>query len=254
MDETNILVIDDDLVLLALVQQVLCRAGWHVDTATSGPKGMARLQTLQPDLVILDIMMPGMDGWEVCRHIRRISCVPVMMLTALSEERYIIRALSDYGADDYLVKPFSADLLVARVKALLRRGGLLPLTQTPVIYQDGYLTINLALRQVWAQNRLVKLTKTEYRLLIYLLQHTDRTPSFFHILEQVWGSEYHDSVEYVHVYISRLRQKIEENPKEPHYLLTMHGVGYRFQPFPPARPAQIKTSPTSDPYPLGVQL
>jgi two-component system KDP operon response regulator KdpE len=140
-----------------------------------------------------------------------------------------VRGLSESGADDYIVKPFNAEVLMARVGALIRRAALPPLSQKPVIYKDDHLRVDLALHQVWVQEQPVKLTITEYRLLAFLIQNANRVLSFDHILKHVWGNEYRDSVDYVHVYISRLRQKLEVDPKNPQYFLTQHGVGYRFQ-------------------------
>jgi DNA-binding response OmpR family regulator len=225
----RILVIDDDDRLLGLVQHILGYAGEQVFLANGGLEGLRQFLAHEPDLIILDIMMPGMDGWEVCVKIRQISHVPILMLTALGHERDIVRGLSESGADDYIVKPFNAEVLMARVGALIRRAALPPLSQKPVIYKDDHLRVDLALHQVWVQEQPVKLTITEYRLLAFLIQNANRVLSFDHILKHVWGNEYRDSVDYVHVYISRLRQKLEVDPKNPQYFLTQHGVGYRFQ-------------------------
>lgn len=229
MSGHKILIIDDDSMLLYMVERILSRAGEEILLANSGLEGLRQLKLHEPDLVILDIMMPDLDGWEVCNQIRQVSNVPVMMLTALGHDRHIVRGLSQSGADDYLVKPFSPEVLLARVQALLRRAALPATFPKSLSYQDNYLKVDLMERQVLVQGRLVKLTVTEYRLLIYLLQNANRVLSFAHILKQVWGNEYGDSLDYVHVYISRLRQKLEEDPKNPRYLLSVHGVGYRFQ-------------------------
>lgn len=211
------------------MQQVLSRSGEQVFLANKGIDGLQQLVLHEPDLVILDVMMPGLDGWQVCAQIRQISYVPIMMLTALGHESDIVRALSESGADDYLIKPFSAEILVARVHALIRRSILPPLHQKPAIFEDDHLKIDLLKRQVSVQGQLVKLTTTEYRLLAFMLQNANRVISFDHILQHVWGPQYRDSVDYVHVYISRLRQKLEPDSKNPQYFVTQHGIGYRFQ-------------------------
>lgn len=229
MPGNKVLVIDDDDLLLYLVQQILNHAGEQVLLASSGAEGLRQFLAHEPDLVILDIMMPGLDGWEVCDKIRQISHVPIMMLTALGHESHIVRGLSESGADDYLVKPFSAQVLVARVRALIRRATLPALYQKPIVYEDDYLKIDLEEHRVLVQGQPVKLTMTEHRLLAFLIQNANRVLSFEHILRHVWGPEYRDSIDYVHVYISRLRQKLELDPKNPQYFVTQHGIGYRFQ-------------------------
>jgi DNA-binding response OmpR family regulator len=173
-------------------------------------------------------MMPDVDGWTVCERIRQVSTVPLIMLTALSQEELIIRGL-DYGADDYLTKPCSMELLLARVRALLRRAALPPTTQKSVTYSDNRLTIDLDERRVFILGEPVKLSTTEYRLLIYLFQNAGQVLTFQQILEYVWGDTGQANIDYVHVYVSRLRRKLEVNPKEPVYLVTEYGVGYRFE-------------------------
>ena len=173
-------------------------------------------------------MMPEMDGFEVCRRIRQVSSVPIMMLTALNSEEEIIGGL-DSGADDFISKPFSPDILVARAKALLRRFEM-PKDSTVRhnYYSDGYLTIDLEKRNILVRGDSIKLTRTEYNLLAYLFQNSGWVRTFDQILENVWGAEYQGSLDYVHVYISNLRKKIEIDPRHPAYLESEHGVGYRF--------------------------
>jgi DNA-binding response OmpR family regulator len=237
----KILVIDDDDLLLYLVQQILIRSGEQVFLANKGTEGLRQLVVHEPDLVILDVMMPGLDGWQVCAQIRQVSYVPIMMLTALGDESDVVRALSESGADDYLIKPFSAEILVARVRALIRRSILPPLHQKPAVFEDDHLKIDLLKRQVFVQGQPVKLTTTEYRLLAFMLQNANRVISFDHLLQHVWGPQYRDSIDYVHVYISRLRQKLEPDPKNPQYFVTQHGVGYRFQKDMRSWPRQAAT-------------
>jgi two-component system KDP operon response regulator KdpE len=223
-----ILVIDDDPSLRSVVQLVFSRAGCQVHTAADGHEGLRQFADQRPDLVILDLMMPEMDGWEVCRRIRLLSDVPIIILSVLEREEHIIRGL-DCGADDYVTKPFSPNVLLARARATLRRAEPAPTPDTPLIYSDGHLTIDLDKRQVLVRGEPVRLRATEYRLLAYLLENAERVLTFAQILDKVWGHEYQDSVNYVHVYISHLRGKLEKDPKRPRYLLNVRGVGYWFE-------------------------
>lgn len=225
----KVLVIDDNVTLLCVIEQILSNAGKQVILASNGTEGLRQFQAHEPDLVILDIMMPVLDGWDVCAQIRQVSHVPIMMVTALGDNKQIVRGLSESGADDYLVKPFSPDILLARTQALLRRAALPPLLSKRAVYEDSHLKIDLDEQRVMVQGQPVKLTTTEYRLLAYMLQNANRVLSFENILKHIWGSEYSNSMDYVHVYISRLRQKLETDPKKPQYFLKQHGIGYRFQ-------------------------
>jgi len=195
--------------------------------ATNGSEGMRKFFIEKPDLVILDVMMPEMDGYEVCTRIRQVSSVPVIMLTALNSEEEIIRGLES-GADDFLSKPFSPDILLARANAILRRLELPQDTKPRLFYSDGYLTIDLEKRIILVHGNSIKLTRTEYNLLAYLLKNAGWVRSFEQILENVWGPEYQGSLDYVHVYVSNLRRKIETDPKNPTYIESEHGIGYRF--------------------------
>lgn len=228
MQNKKILVIDDDVNLAQMIKFTFSRAGAHVYTAVDGREGLHRFYDNRPDLVILDVRMPDIDGWETCRQIRMFSNVPIIMLTTLNKDEEIIHGL-DYGADDFVSKPFSRDVLLARARALLRR------TETPfdtdgrVAYSDNYLVVNLEKRRVLVRGEPVQLTATEFRLLSYLLQNAGQVLTYGTILDKVWGWEYQDSIDYVHVYLSHLRRKIEEDPRNPKYLLTERGVGYRFE-------------------------
>jgi two-component system KDP operon response regulator KdpE len=224
----KILIIDDDPFMLHLVEQTLSLAGNQVYTSTNGPEGLKQFYVHQPDLVILDIMMPGVDGFEICRLIRQSSNVPIIMLTALGQEKDIVRGFN-CGADDYVVKPFSSDVLVARVQAVLHRAALPAVVEEPVIYNDGYLTIDIEQHRVHVRGDPIKLSAKEFQLLVYFFQNAGRILTISQILENIWGWEYRDNVDYVHVYVHHLRQKLEENPKSPKYLLTEHGIGYRFE-------------------------
>ena len=228
MIEKKVLIIDDDADVRRINEKVFGSLGAVVTVATNGSEGIRCFFLEKPDLVITDIMMPEMDGFEVCRRIRQVSSVPIMMLTALNSEEEIIGGL-DSGADDFISKPFSPDILVARAKALLRRFEMpKDLTVRHNYYSDGYLTIDLEKRNILVRGDSIKLTRTEYNLLAYLFQNSGWVRTFDQILENVWGAEYQGSLDYVHVYISNLRKKIEIDPRHPAYLESEHGVGYRF--------------------------
>jgi two-component system KDP operon response regulator KdpE len=223
----TILIIDDDPDICYLVELALSSQGARVHSAPDGDAGLLTFETAQPDLVLLDIMMPGLDGLEVCTRILSQAYIPIIFLTVLGMEAEIIRGL-DYGAIDYITKPFSLKVLQARVRAALRQAEVLPASEVCPTYSDVYLTIDTEKRKVLVEGERVPLTPTEYRLLVHLLQNTGRTVPFQGILHHVWGDEYDDSANYVHVYVSRLRRKLERDPKHPAYLHTEHGVGYRF--------------------------
>ena len=227
----DVLVIDDDPNLVRLIEYTFSRVGIVVHTAEGGEEGLRQFYAKRPDLIILDIMMPEVDGWEVCTRIRQISDVPIIFLTALNGEDNIVRGL-DCGAVDYVVKPFGPKVLMARVQAALRQTELTSGLKKAPTYHDNYLAIDLDTHRVIVCGEPVKLTATEYRLLAYLVQNANQVLSFQQILETVWGSEYGDCVNYVHVYMWHLRNKLEENAKAPRYLLTEHGVGYRFRKAP----------------------
>ncbi|MFN8596605.1 MAG: response regulator transcription factor [Anaerolineae bacterium] len=228
MDGKKVLVVDDDPALVRLVKRALSEVGHHVVTAANGQEALRLFYDQRPDLVILDVVMSGLNGWETCRSIRQMSNVPIIMLTAQGSDADMLRGL-DYGADDYVVKPFNLDVLLARTRAVLRRAEQPALKDSAPSYHDAYLTIDLNDRRVLVNNVPIKLTATEFKLLAYLVRNADRVLTFTQILENVWGWEYRDSIDYVHVYVSHLRQKLEQDPRHPEYLITEHGVGYRFE-------------------------
>lgn len=225
----KILIIDDDIFVRDIVTETMNQEGVQVFTAVNGQEGLRQFYATQPDLVLLDVMMPLMTGWEVGRQIRQLSDVPIIMLTSLSKEEDIVRGL-DYGAVDYVTKPFSPKILAARIRAALRQANTEPLPnkEQGIAFNDGYLAIDLTKHLVTLNETPLKLTKTEYRLLAYLVQNSGLVLTFQQILENVWGWDYQDSLQYVHVYMSRLRQKIEPDPPNPQYLITEYGTGYRF--------------------------
>jgi two-component system KDP operon response regulator KdpE len=220
----TILVIDDDQLTASLVSDKLTEAGYTVHTAFDGRDAH------QPNLIVLDLLMPEMDGWTTCRRIREVSNVPIIILTTQGRPQDIIRGL-DEGADEYVTKPFDLSVLVARVRAVLRRVSL-PAgagQKEEVAYSDDYLTFNPVDRRVVVSGELVKLTPTEYNLLALLIKNAGRVLPYTTLLERVWGWEYIDDVDYLRVYIWHLRRKLEPDPKNPRYVLTEHGVGYRFE-------------------------
>ncbi len=227
----KILVIDDDAIFLRLVDQVLTQQGYGVLKAGSGQEGLRLLFAEKPDLVLLDVAMPRMDGWQTCQRIREISDVPIIMLTGKQKgEEDIVRGL-DYGADEYLFKPVGNRELVARVRAVLRRVELPSPTQVKreVTSADGFLAVDIAERKVMVKGERVKLTPREFRLFALLVENAGRILTHREVLEKVWGWEYTDDLDYVRIYISHLRQKIEPDPALPRYIITEPGVGYYFQ-------------------------
>ena len=226
----KILIIDDDQIFLRLVDQVLTQKGYEVLKADSGQEGLRLLFDQRPDLVLLDVVMPRMDGWQTCSHIRDISNIPIIMLTGKqTDEDDIVRGL-DYGADDYLIKPVGNRELIARVRAILRRTELPSLAdRQKITYNDSFLTVDVNDRKVTVNGERVRLTPIEFRLFALLVENAGHILTHKQILEKVWGWEYIDDLDYVRIYISHLRQKIELNSALPKYIITEPGVGYYFQ-------------------------
>jgi two-component system KDP operon response regulator KdpE len=227
LQDRKILVIDDDPTLRELINITFTSQGCRVILAMNGSEGLRLFFDHRPDLVILDVMMPELDGWTVCTQIRQLSDVPIIMLTSLGSEQDVVRGL-ELGAVDYIVKPFSPKILVARANAGLRQTAQVQLPPKQTSFNDGYLSIDLTKRRVLVKDEPVKLSSTEYKLLTYLVQNANQVLTTEQILEHVWGWEYRDSSDYVHVYISHLRRKIEMESKEPQYILTEYGIGYYF--------------------------
>jgi two-component system KDP operon response regulator KdpE len=224
----NILVVDDEERMARFIRLNLEHDGFQVTEAYRGMKAVQAVRDATIDLIILDVMLPDMDGFEVLKIIREVSSVPVIMLTAKSEEDDRVRGL-ELGADDYITKPFSPRELVSRVKAVLRRTETASaVTHADVVEVDDRLKIDFGRREVWLDGELVKLRPTEYRLLYHLVQNAGWVVTYDQLLSKVWGYEYRDEPHYVRLYINYLRQKLEEDPANPKYILTERGVGYRF--------------------------
>jgi two-component system alkaline phosphatase synthesis response regulator PhoP len=232
MKDATILVIDDEPNILNIVTAYLQAEGFTVHTAMDGPTGLKAARTLKPDLIVLDIMLPGMDGLEFLQHLRRQSDVYVIMLTAKSEETDKVIGLS-VGADDYLTKPFSPRELVARVKAALRRYGQSgsngPKNQ---ILSFQRIRIDVGARRVWKDDQPVELTTIEFDLLHALAEYPGRVLSREQLLERVWGHDFYGEERVVDVHLGHVRKKIETDPAHPELIVTVRGVGYRFEDTP----------------------
>ena len=227
----TILVVDDEERMVRFIRLNLEHDGFQVVPAFRGYQALDALRQEMPDLVLLDVMMPDLDGFEVLKLIRETSSVPVIMLTAKGEEDDRVHGL-ELGADDYITKPFSPRELVSRVRAVLRRTEAAnPATRSEVLFVDERLKIDFGRREVWVDGELVKLRPTEYRLLYHLVQNAGWVMTYDQLLTKVWGYEYRDEAHYVRLYINYLRQKLEKDPSNPKYVLTERGVGYRFIDF-----------------------
>lgn len=229
-DRRKILVVDDEERMVRFIRMNLEHDGFVVAEAFNGKQAIAKMRDATPDLILLDVMMPDLDGFEVLKDIREVSNVPVIMLTAKGEEDDRVRGLQS-GADDYVTKPFSPRELVSRIKAVLRRTEGATGSMHGLIEVDDRLKIDFDRREIWLEGKLVKLRPTEYRLLYHLVQNTGWVVSHDQLLQKVWGYEYRDEPHYVRLYINYLRQKLEKDPANPKYILTERGVGYRFVDF-----------------------
>ena len=222
----KILVIDDEETTVQLISILLERRGYEVLKAYRAEDGLRKAYRSHPDLVLLDIMMPEMDGWEVCRRLRELSDVPIVFLTARTEIRDVVKGL-EMGADDYIVKPYDNDELVARVRAHLRRAPS-PAISEELVFDGGDLRVNFMNREVRVRGRQIHLTPKEFNLLGVLVREAGRVVTRNELVTEAWGVEYADAIDSLKLYIHYLRQKIEETPQRPQYILTSRGVGYRF--------------------------
>jgi len=228
MVKTRILIVDDEISIIKFLRANLLDKGYEVLASMNGVEALETFEKELPDLVVLDIMMPKMDGFEVCRRIREWSQVPIIMLSAIGSEEDKVKCL-DLGADDYITKPFGKDELVARIKAVMRRTESAAAVPTQTSFSSGDLQINFTQRRVTTAGKEVKLTPTEYNLLQELVLNAGKVLTHTHLLNKVWGPEYRDEREYLHVFIPRLRSKLEADPANPKYITTVSGVGYQFK-------------------------
>jgi DNA-binding response OmpR family regulator len=222
--DRRILVVEDEERMVRFIRLNLEYDGFQVSEALTGVEAINKIRNVLPDLILLDVMLPDIDGFEVLRMIREISNVPVIMLTAKGEEDDRVRGL-EMGADDYMTKPFSPRELVSRVKAVLRRTEMAAGGTHGLIEVDDRLKLDFDRREVWVDGQLVNLRPTEYRLLYHLVKNAGWVVTHDQLLTKVWGYEYRDEPHYVRLYINYLRKKIEEDPANPRYILTERGVG-----------------------------
>jgi len=221
----RILIVDDEPRYVRLMEANLITEGYQVLKGYDGQQAVNIVVEQKPDLVLLDLMMPILDGFTACERIREFSDVPIIIITAKGEEQSRVRGL-DLGADDYIVKPFSATELLARVRAVLRRSKKHVLDSKEAVFRHGNLSIDFARAEVFVKGKMVYLSATEYRLLLQLAHNLGQVLPSEQLLADVWGPEYSDDKEILWVSISRLRQKLEEDPKEPKHIVTRSGLGY----------------------------
>jgi two-component system KDP operon response regulator KdpE len=222
----KILVIDDEEMTVQLIAMLLERRGYEVNRAYRAEEGLRQAYRTNPDLILLDIMMPDMDGWEVCRRLRELSDVPIIFLTARDDVRDVVKGL-EMGADDYIFKPYDNDELIARIRAHLRRAPK-PSVAEELVFDGGNFRINFISREVKVKGQPVHLTPKEFNLLGVLARNSGRVITRTELVKEAWGPEYGDAIDSLKLYIHYLRQKVEDDPQHPSYILTSRGVGYRF--------------------------
>ncbi len=223
----RVLIIDDNSADRRLLKDALEHAGHSVEEAADGRTGLKVLFASRPDIVVLDVLMPEMDGWTVCQRIREVTDVPIIMLTSLNRPDEVVKGL-ELGADDFVSKPISPKELVARVRAVLRRARAAPTTEEAFTYDDGSLLVDVGQHVVRLDGDPVELSPTEFRLLVALAESPGRVHTYEALLGHVWGSEYVDDIDFLRVYIWRLRKKLEKDPDNPARIQTERGFGYRF--------------------------
>jgi len=226
MEHAHILVVDDEPQITRVLRTTLAAKGYEIRVANDGLMALEIMKDWSPHLIITDLMMPNLDGVELCKRVRATSDVPIIVLSVRGQERSKIDAL-DAGADDYMTKPFSMGELQARVRAALRRA---PTPEPRTLIEAGVFSIDLASRQVKVRQQEVKLTPKEFELLVYLAEHPHRVVAHRTLLGAIWGEMNTEQPEYLRVFVGQLRKKIEKDPAEPRHLLTDRWVGYRFEP------------------------
>jgi len=230
MESRKILIIEDEKAISDIIKFNLVKEGFLVETAYDGQDGLKKALNQSPALILLDVMLPIMDGFEVCKHIREVSMVPILMLTAKEEEVDKVLGL-ELGADDYITKPFGMRELIARIKANIRRmdSGTLENGETPNLQNFGNLTVDMNRYEVRKEDTVLDLTLREFELLKYLAERENKVFSREQLLEEVWGYEYYGDIRTVDVTVRRLREKLEDDSSEPTYIMTKRGVGYYFR-------------------------
>jgi two-component system, OmpR family, KDP operon response regulator KdpE len=244
MDHAHILVVDDEPQITRVLRTTLTAKGYEIRVANDGEMALEIMKDWTPNLVITDLMMPNMDGVQLCKRIRAVSEIPIIVLSVRGEERNKVQAL-DAGADDYITKPFSSGELQARVRAALRRSPQ-PQASEREFLDIGDFHIDFASRQVKVRNHEVKLTPKEFDLLSYMAEHPHRVINHRTLLGAIWGELNTEQPEYLRVFVGQLRKKIERNPADPKYLLTDRWVGYRFEP-EPSQAAGVADAATGKP-------
>jgi DNA-binding response OmpR family regulator len=226
----TILLIEDDYILSETLRLMLTKKGFKVEVAGDAIAGLQKAYAVKPEVIVLDIMLPGMDGWQACARFREMSDVPIIMLTAIGSDENIVKGL-DMGADDYIVKPVTAEELTARIRALLRRvslaGGNNNHRRGQILSYD-YLTIDFDKHEVTVDGQRIDLSPTEFRLLSVLARNKGRMLPHEYLLNEVWGPEYTGDIDYLRLYVSYLRRKLEKDAKKPSLIQNEWGVGYRF--------------------------
>jgi two-component system KDP operon response regulator KdpE len=226
----TILLIEDDFVLSETLRLMLTAKGFKVEVAGDAIAGLQKAYSIKPDVILLDIMLPGMDGWQACARFREMSDVPIIMLTAVGSDENIVKGL-DIGADDYIVKPVTAEELTARIRALLRRVSVssnISNGRRTQIFSYDYLTIDFDKHEVTVDGQRVDLSPTEFRLLSVLARNKGRMLPHEYLLNEVWGPEYRGDIDYLRLYVSYLRRKLEKDLNKPSLIQNEWGVGYRF--------------------------
>jgi two-component system KDP operon response regulator KdpE len=221
----RILVVDDEAAIRRSLKVNLETRGYTVDTVETGEKAIMAFENRRPDLLILDLLMPGIGGVDVVRKLRAVSTIPIIVLSAMGEEAQKVQAL-ELGADDYMTKPFGMEELFARIRSLLRRAA--GATSAAPVFVSGELSVNFDRREVSLEGKPVKLTPTEYDLLKYMIEHAGKVLTHRILLQGVWGQAYVDQAQYLRVFVGQLRKKIEKHPGRPRFIVTDPGVGYRF--------------------------
>jgi two-component system KDP operon response regulator KdpE len=228
MNTPRILLVDDELQITRVLRRALSSKGYEVQVSSDGEEALSVFHSWNPDMVITDLAMPGMGGLELCRRIRKLSNVPILVLSVKGEERTKVEALN-MGADDYVTKPFGMEELFARVRVALRRSST-PAGEEASMIEMGNFVVDQSTRTVKVRNKIVHLTPKEYELLLYFLRHTGKVLTHRVLLGAIWGGESVEQSEYLRVFIGQLRKKIEEDPAKPKHILTDPWVGYRFNP------------------------